>query len=470
MASQVKQMSQKSSFSSQNDKVLANYLPLQMLKEKKTEMYVKFAKLMVIAQGIHGEDTFDEVKTVFNYTSCVLSDKSFMKDCHKTCLPDTTEEFYRYLKYSSQKALEEGNNLLVIDSTMSNTEQNRFYIALAYKMQYVILVVPPIVIKEHSQWPKYSFASSFFIKTSTVIQPTNMFQHLFCAWYLHDNDSYELRNEISLYLQDCLKGIPKFKNVIQRNCLVQDDENDSDCKKDSSSEEFSLIDAIKDYYNLNDKRQDIAFCAVKIFGNSMKIMNEYFKKESVQSNFGKISKLYITGFIVTPNILAARVHLTRKQVDLWEREEVYDEHTVTDKSPIVGPFSLLQESKQDLPNVDNVRLIASKSNPTLINTGNAPSDPLKSIPHYARGRACHIVLGRVKNAPTYQIDFGVQFALNREDKMARNKEDFETVELERCVVKQIGKYWFIYLRENLSVDAFFSSCVKPYPFDDPIKY
>ncbi|GIY94668.1 uncharacterized protein CEXT_169671 [Caerostris extrusa] len=350
---------------------------------------------------------------------------------------------------------------------MSNVEQNQYYIALAYKMQYVILVVPPVAINvSNSMWPKHSFASSFGAQTATYIQPVNMFQHLFCAWYFHDCDSHQLRNEVSLYIQDCLDGIPGFYNIMHRNCRTLDDEGQNG-KKNLDGEEMQLIDDIKHYYNLNDKRQDLAYCAVKVIGSSMKAMNEYFKKDIVLSNYGKMSKLLIVGFIITPYILAARVKLTRTQVDLWEMEDLLDESTAKEHN-FIGPLSLLQESKQKLPDVE-VQLISSKSNPTLINAAKSVEDPLKIISYFARGKACNIVIGKVKNAPTYQVDYGVQFALNMEAKTLNASASLDITELDNCIVKRIGKYWFVYLKEMLQIDGFFSSCVKPCPFDDPIK-
>ncbi|CAL1287365.1 unnamed protein product [Larinioides sclopetarius] len=466
MASNVDDVTAKlehSKISSQEDKTLVEYFPLKMVVDKKTEMYVKFAKVMVIIQGAFTdmrEENSEMIETTFKYTSCIISDKKFSKT-GTPCSYENAEEFYEYCKDTSREALEEGNNLLVIDPTMSNIEQDKYYIALAYKMQYVVLVVPPVVTKtpgnSGTRWPKGSLAFSFRNEGKTVIQPTNMFQHLFCAWYLHDVDSHELRHDASLYIQDCLEKIPEFKNLMDRNCL----------KIGPDGEKLSLIDAVRQYYCLTDKRQDIAFCAVKILAGSMKLMNEYFKKQSVQDTYGKISKLYIVGYIVSPYMIAARVKLTHAQKDLWEIQDDIDE-SVAEKSveKLTGPWKLFEASKKELPNVE-VQLISSKSNPTLINTGRTIYEPLESIHPFAKGRACHIVLGKAAGASPHHVDFGVQFALNRERNAARSKAQLPEYELDRCIVKRNGKYWFIYLRENMSIDGLFASCVKPYSFDSP---
>ncbi|GBN79651.1 hypothetical protein AVEN_204394-1 [Araneus ventricosus] len=462
MASKIDAVTEKleqSKISSGEDKAPVEYFPLKMVKDKKTEMYVKFAKVMVVVQGpctdIRKENS-EMIETTFKYTSCIVSDKKFSKDTRTSCSYENAEEFYEYFKGTARQALEEGNNLLVIDSTMSNIEQNKYYVALAYKMQYVVLVVPPVVMKTSRYfWPKGSLAASFRNEGKTVIQPTNMFQHLFCAWYLHDIDSHELRHDASLYIQDCLEEIPEFKKLMDKNCL----------KTGPDDEKLSLIDAVRQYYCLTDKRQDLAFCAVKILGNSMRLMNEYFKKQSVQDTYGKMSKLYIAGYIISPHMIAARVKLTHAQKDLWEIEEDIDESTLEDsEEKCIGPWKLLEDSKKELPDV-KVQLISSKSNQTLINTGRTVHEPLESIHHFAKGRACHIVLGKAAGASPHHVDFGVQFALNRERRAVKAKATLPVYELERCVVKRNGKYWFIYLRENMCIDGLFASCVKPYPFD-----
>ncbi|GFU31246.1 uncharacterized protein TNCV_1742381 [Trichonephila clavipes] len=464
---------QQSSFKSGDINIPLNYFPLKMTEDKKTEMYVKFAKVVVISQGSFSDDrcaAFERVKKEFKYTSSVLSDESFRKELQMSCTVGNAEKFYEYFKYSSQKALEEGNNLLIIDSSVPNNLLDQFFVALAYKMQYVVLVVPPIVTKsirpeeKRKIWPKETLAGSFKDDEDTVIQPTNMFQHLFSAWYLHDIDSYELRHEASLYIQDCMEEVPKFRDWVCKICTVG-----SKLDLEEDEEEILPIDEVRKYYFLTDKRQDLAFCAVKIFGNAIRIMNEYFKKEIVQSNYGKMSKLFIAGFIVSPYMIAARVKLTHHQRDLWEMDDEIDESKIESlKDKLIGPLKLLHKAKENLPGLDNVKLIASKSNQTLISAGKAVDDPVQNIPRFGKGRACHIILGKAPNVPSYHVDYGVQFALNIENKAIKSNSDIQIEELDRCVIKRIGKYWYIYLREMLRVDAFFASCVKPDSFGDPI--
>ncbi|GFS65013.1 uncharacterized protein NPIL_259911 [Nephila pilipes] len=459
------EQSYQSSAYSRDKNIPLNYFPLKMTNDKKTEMYVKFAKVMVISQGSYKGRTeaIKSVENQFKYTSCILSDESFRKQSKISCCLENVEDFYDYLMHSSQKALEEGNNVLIIDSTMPSTKQNQYYAALAYKMQYVVLVLPPVVTNSVTHWPKDSFANSF--QSVTVIQPTNMFQHLFSAWYLHDIDSHELRHEASLYIQDCMEVVPEFRDFMCKICTVG---SKLYFEEDSDEKEILPIDSIRKFYFLTNKRQDLAFCALKIFGNALRVMNEYFKKEIVQNNYGKMSKLLIAGFIISPYMIAARVKLTHHQRDLWEMEDEMDESRIHSlRSKPVGPLTLLYQTKEDLPGLDDVRLIASKSNQTLI-TGQTVGEPLNIIPKFGKGRACHIVLGKAPNAPPYQVDYGVQFALHRENMARKSNADIKVEELDRCVMKRIGKYWFIYLKEMLKVDAIFASCVKPYSFGDPI--
>ncbi|CAL1292765.1 unnamed protein product [Larinioides sclopetarius] len=432
MASKVDDIAEKlgeSKISYLKDKASVIYFPLKMNKDKKTEMYVKFAKIMVIAQGPYPDErarAFETAKKLFKYTSCVISDEKFKEQYKTKCSPESAETFYNYFKDTARKALEEGNNLLIIDSTMSNVHQNRFYVALAYKMQYVILIMPPVVMKtSNNVWPKGSLADSFRIEASTVIQPANMFQHLFCAWYLHDLDSHELRHVASLYIQDCMEGIPEFNNLMSKNCP----------SPDLKDEELSRIDVVRHYYCLVDKRQDVAYCAVKVFGSAMRAMNEYFKKEAVVNTYGRMSKLLIAGFVISPHMIAARVKLTHQQKDFWEMEDELDENFIERADfKLLCPSKLLKESKQELPDIE-VQLIASKSNQTLINTGQEVHEPLANIPRFAKGRACHIVLGKTIDAPSYHVDYDVQFALNRENKAMKTKANLPLYNLERYEIQ-----------------------------------
>lgn len=205
-----------------------NEVSLPMLHNRKTEMYVKFAKVMVLFQGPYTESRTKEIEKVmstFKYASEVISDKTYMKHQRTECSIERTEEFYAYFSGETKRALEEGNNLVVLDPTISNKIQDQYYLALAHRMQYVFLVYPPMVTQTggYTNWPARSQALSFK-QAGTFIQGSNSFKHLFCGWFLHDVDSKELRHAGKLYVQDCLEGISEFRNIFSRVCPDESDE------------------------------------------------------------------------------------------------------------------------------------------------------------------------------------------------------------------------------------------------------
>ncbi|KAF8785919.1 2' like protein [Argiope bruennichi] len=458
----VRKKMEKSKISNAQDKAVVKYFPLKMVQDKKTEMYIKFAKVMVLVQGSYTEErekNSELIEKTFKHCSAVVSDKKFTSSYNKACSYKETKLFYDYFRCMIRRALENCDNLLLIDSTVPNSDLNKYCIAFAYKMQYIVLVVPPVVMNASDcseVWPKNSLAASFRDEAKKVIQPTNVFQHLFCAWYLHDVDSYELRDNASLYIKDCLEGIEEFHTNMKENCS----------KIGVDGEE--LIDAVRQYYNLTDKRQDLAFCAVKMFDCSMELVNEYFEKHFVANNYGKMSKLYIVGYIISPEMIAARVRLTHAQKDLWEMVEEIDENTFEiSRIQSPGPFKILENLKKELPDID-VETYSTKSQQSLCKANQTVHDPLQTIHPSAKGRACHIVLGKSSDARPLHVDYGVQFALNKERRFERSKTRLNIHELEDCVVKKIDKYWFIYLREVMTVDALFASCVKSEPVADSV--
>ncbi|KAG8194246.1 hypothetical protein JTE90_024576 [Oedothorax gibbosus] len=440
-----------------------HYFPLQMVTDKKTEMYVKFAKVMVIIQGPYTHLrslASPDVSKAFPYASRVLSDDTYRKDRKTICKYEETEEFYEYFKRESRRALENCDNLLLLDSTMSNKQQNSYYCAIALRMKYVVLVVPPIVTGLHKEnWPSRSQAASFR-KSDTFIQAATQFQHLFCGWYLHDVDCDELRHIATLYLQDCIEDIPDFKDMFSKVNVPG-----GKVTKDMDDREFASAIASR-YFKLDEKRQDLAYCVTKHFNNQLFSMNEYFKNEHVQKNYGKMSKLIISGFVVSPHMIAARVKLNFHQKNLWDMPDELDENG---KFPLCCVSELVDKMKDELPQVD-INLVSSKNNPTIVNSHTC-HDPTQNILPHVKGRACHIVLGKAPGAPARNVDYDVQFALRRlrNSMKPEAQGSVANIPLSRCVVRRLGKYWLIDLNEMLSVDGFFASCIKPYPYENAME-
>ncbi|KAG8201114.1 hypothetical protein JTE90_028782 [Oedothorax gibbosus] len=446
------------------DKPEQQYFPLKMVADRKTEMYVKFAKVMVIIQGpytdLRSRVSPDALKS-FPYASRVLSDDTYRKDRCTICKYEETEEFYEYFRQESRRSLENCDNLLLLDSTMSNKQQNSYYCAIALRMKYVVLVVPPIVTGLHKEnWPSRSQAASFR-QSDTFIQAATQFQHLFCGWYLHDVDSDELRHLAALYLHDCIEGIPDFKDMFSKVPVP----GGKKVTKDMDDQEFASA-IVSRYFKLDEKRQDLAYCVTKHFNNALFSMNEYFKNEDVQKNYGKMSKLMISGFVVSPHMIAARVRLNFHQKSLWDMPDELDENV---KSPICCVSELVDKMKDELPQVE-INLVSSKANPTIVNSHTC-HDPTQNIHPTAKGRACHIVLGKAPGAPARNVDYDVQFALRRlrNSMKAEAQGSVANIPLSRCVVRRLGKYWLIDLNEMLSVDGFFASCVKPYPYENAME-
>ncbi|KAF8785932.1 hypothetical protein HNY73_011419 [Argiope bruennichi] len=226
--SDIRQKMVKSKISNAQDKAVVKYFPLKMVKDKKTETFM------------------------------------------------------------TRQALEICNNLLLIDSTVPNSDLNKYYIAFASKMQYIVLVVPPVVMNTSDcskVWPEDSLAASFRDEAEKVIQTTNMFQHLL-------------------------------------------------------------------------------------------------------------------GYIISPDMIAARVRLTHAQKDLWEREEEMDVTTFEiSRIQPPGPWKLFEDSKIELPDID-LKSLSTKSQQSFYNAEQTIHESLQTIHHSAKGRACHIVLGKSSDAKT----------------------------------------------------------------------
>ncbi|KFM76926.1 2',3'-cyclic-nucleotide 3'-phosphodiesterase, partial [Stegodyphus mimosarum] len=415
----------------------AKYFSLVMVKDRKTEMYVKFAKVMVIFQYLklkHNGNILKHLAEKFKTTGYIISDSTFSEHTLTPYDPENTDAYYSYFKERCKEGCKNGANLIVIAPSMTNMHQNEYYLYLAQKTQYVVLVVPPLVTENY---PSDHGQAKSFLDINVKIKSSNNFQHLFCAWFLHEKDSVELRNEAELYVRDCFENSIDFKDYFSKICSVED---------------------FRTHYNLHHKRQDLAYCMTAMF-RSIIDTHAYFREESVQKFYGKMAKLFIVGFIVSPHMIAARVKLTQEQKKLWKLPNDLEE-----SCPIsVYPSELIEKSKvkQDV----EVTLSSSKCNRTLTYSGQTIHAPTESILPYFRGRSCHIVLGRVTDAPIRNADYDVQYAVYRETNAIKSNADFHDDDIGRSIVRRIGRYWFVYLKETLCVEGFFTSYVKAENYD-----
>lgn len=420
-----------------------NVYALRMNSDRRTEMYVKFAKVMIIFQGPVTDKRSQAVSTLaskFKHSIRIISDETYKSETHKHFEPESTEEFYEYFRSRAKKACEDGYNLIVIDPSMSNADEIKYYFFLAQTFQYVVLPVPCLVTGKSNcdeessgrkQRKRIDCQAKSFANMRHPIEHHNLFKHLYCGWFLHDIDSRELREEASLYIQDCFE-IKDFEEMMCRTC---------------NRNQF------KSHYKLDNIKQDLASCIVKIFSSPSDMML-YMSQKSFQNHYGVMSKLYIVGFIVSPHIIAARVKLTHEQKSLWDLPDDLDEQK---KEPSVYPSELLKSSKVVLQN-EEVTLLASKCNRTIV-SGNCNEKPTETIPSNSRGRSCHIVLGTVKNAPARNINYDIPFAVYRENCVVQKYPDeVRPYELPRSLLRRIGKYWFIYLKESIVVNGFFATC------------
>lgn len=420
--------------SSKRDSGKVDYYPMRMLLDHKTEMYVKFAKVIIIFQGPVTDKrrkAVEDLTSKFKYAGRLVSDETYKKESLCELSERKVEDFYRYFRSRVKKSLEEGYNLITIDQSMTNLHQLKYFYFLAQKMQYVILPFPPLV--DYGDVDVRPTQAQKFTKFSErrVDQP-NYFNHLFFGWFLHDIDSSELRGESCLYLQDCFDNIPDFRDMFSTLCMCKD---------------------FKSFYNMVDQRQDLAFCAVKII-HSLMDANMYMSDDAFKKFYGSMSKLCIVGFIISPDMVAARVKLTYEQKKVWAMPDFLDDGKFQVK---FYPTELLRETKIDIPD-ESVTLIASKSNRTIV-SGEPIHEPTEAIHPKAKGLSCHILLGKADTAPKLNVDYDVPFAVFRErNAMQSHSSEVRPYDLDRCLVRRIGKYWFIYLKETLIVNGFFTSC------------
>lgn len=405
-------------------------LHMPMIDDRRTEMYVKFAKVMLIFQGPVTDSRVNLVAKLadtYKHSCRIISDKTYVKETNSSFSPERTEDFHRYFKGRAKKSCEEGYNLIVIDQSMSNSNQVRYYCFLAQTFQYVMIPVPYFVTEEKLHGKTIRTQASSY---QAHMECPNLFKHLFCGWFLHDVDSAELREEASLYARDCF-DIPEFDEMFSKTCKPHD---------------------FKSHYNMENTRQDLASCIVKILRNHIDA-KEYMSTEDFQRFFGGMSKLYVVGFIISPHMIAARVKLTFDQKKLWKMPDDLNENV----QPDLYPSELLKGAKVIMPS-ESVSLLSSKSNRTLI-SGKINHEPTDVIPSNSRGRSCHILLGKVKDAPKRNVDYDVPFAISREKNVvAKYADDVMPYDLSRSLVRRIGKYWIIYLKETIIVNGLFATC------------
>ncbi|XP_070570635.1 2',3'-cyclic-nucleotide 3'-phosphodiesterase-like [Ptychodera flava] len=288
-------------------------LEFPVLTDPKTIEYIKKSKVMFIMRGLSGsgKSVIAEVirETYENSIICCADNFFNRPDGRYVWRKEGLQEVHDKCHKLAEDSCKKGINVVVIDNTNVRAWEAQFYLDLAKRTDYVVVLVEP---KTSWKFDAYELARKnkhgvAFSMLQKKVESFDTMIPLFFGWFLNYTDSTTVRykgNKIYRQLQKEAEFVEKFKMCVK---------GDPDAYLNFNT-----------YYSVDSLVVGpvVLHCTSKFCGRG-KVPDsyKYLKNADVSASLGAAFTTHIIGFFFTAKTFGARLKLTSRQVELWGQED-----------------------------------------------------------------------------------------------------------------------------------------------------
>ncbi|XP_018026524.1 uncharacterized protein LOC108681948 [Hyalella azteca] len=291
-----------------------------IIKDQNTIDYVLKSKIAVIMRGLSGSgkstlasklleiygDYAIECSADFFFNQpdgSYAFDPTLLKEAHNFC--------YETAKHEMSVV---HRPLVIINNTNIKLWEYKKYTNLAKDYCYTVIIMEPQT--PWAQDPEILAQKNIHgNEASSIANRLAQYQAnepIFFGWFLNPHDSCILVNQVFDYLKELLNVSP-FRESLVRCCTL----TVPNFVKVSEAEAH-------EYYRFTGR--DGAFqslhCTAMFMGKGKAPgAQEYLKRPAVKKNIGRVYSLIVTGFVITPRTLGARVLLQPPLLPLWGQQD-----------------------------------------------------------------------------------------------------------------------------------------------------
>ncbi|CAM1321983.1 N4BP2L1 (predicted) [Pycnogonum litorale] len=432
-------------------------LNFPFLQDRKTVMYMKGSRVMIILRGLSGSGKSTLGASILSkYKQCCIvcsADDYFIQtdgtyQYERTLLRDAHE----HCQKKAVQACKDGVPVVVVDNTNIKLWEMEFYTKLAQQMDYVVVVVEP-----KTPWKfninELALKNSHSNDRSVLNMRLNQWEDLkplFFGWFLNCTDSDILQNIAQVYFESCFE-VPEFYDEFQNT-------TGRSKKKD-----------IMSYFgtNMMIDNGSILHCTSRFCGGPYRSKTEaYTKTKSVQDNYGKVSILHSIGFFITSTTFGARIKLSKRQLNLWEMDDHELKQNASDASSdfLVDSMHRMSLNGAKVKSVSNNHCLQNNS---LLNVRKSECSCMATLrtvnqdlshqfaPSFGRGSRAHITLGCAPNIHPRQTGLDLVAIIKKETETSKSCA-VPTFEISFGKLRNYGGgLWAIYPNKELLMETLF---------------
>lgn len=402
-------------------------LDFPFLQDEETSQYFKKSKIMIIMRGLPGSGKSylaNKIKEKYGKWCFVCSaDQFFERNGVYNFDPSKLKAAHHSCKQKSIQAFKNGKRIIVIDNCNVCIWEFRDYLSLADENGYVQLIIEP-----KTPWKftpgKLVSKNKHGLKYDMLERRLNQWEYmypLYFGWFINEEDAFFLKQTaISCFIQ-CL-NISQFS--MKFGDLMQNPRKD-----------------FLHYYGLN-KFPVFLHCTSKYCGKNNAIeAKRYLDEVAVQNEYGKVSKLNVIGFIISPQSFGAWIDLNDSQLQLWNPGILKKYNT-----PSKNRSGLYQSNSIENCFVND--LISAFS-----------SLDIKGVNDETVQCTAHITLGNKKGIQPKQTGIDLSLALEISANSQFNQKYIPAYKIKDGWIKQYDENWIVTLEKIYQVNGLFASCL-----------
>ncbi|CAD5117232.1 DgyrCDS6028 [Dimorphilus gyrociliatus] len=306
---------------------------------------MKAHKIMYILRGLpgSGKSTISNQLVDLHEKTIICSADDFFLNLDGVYEYNETKkkEAHCWCQEKAKEACSLGNHV-IIDNTNVRKWELKFYIDLAKEFGYVTIVIEP---ETDWKWdPEILSRKNKHKVTKEVLERKlknyELIRPVYYAWFYNEEDSEMLRK----MGKDFYTSAKKVK-------------------------EFTFVDTttFEDTFTRDNSSSKFFHCTAKFLGTKQKA-KELTNFENFANKFiGSTHLMHITGFLISPRTICAKVELTEEQLKLWDDTDIPNKENQRGSKAHITIGYKKNERAVEAGN-DVVKYILEEKNEKAINT------------------------------------------------------------------------------------------------------
>lgn len=307
------------------------YLDFPFLINNDTIDWIRLNLVMFIMRGLPGSGkstiirkltrVMDDCKDGSSKVTVCSADQYFIKNDGSYKFDVTKlKEAHLFCQNKAKNSINARTRTIVIDNTNIMRWEMQPYLQMANQGGYIVIIVEPktpwrLNAEILSEKNCHNVPKDILVQKVTAY---SSFLPAYFGWFLGKNETRKLRYGGKKLLKLCVEKCDKFRTDFKELTSNMSNPQYTDYSSPYDFEYSRKSNLNKSFEN------SLLHCTSKYCGHARNgrhtddVMS-YASRKEVKDSFGLVSKLKITGFVITEKTFGARVKLTNNQLSLFDQ-------------------------------------------------------------------------------------------------------------------------------------------------------